>query len=150
MKANGDRTSCPLCFHSTRAHRWIIGYICHELRNPLHVLKSTMGTLIEASAGKGQGLPRIEVGVASPQQGVGASPSVRGPNRPPGLPPQHHSSGGSLSPEGSDALVSEALPPPARSRVMSSSTTYVVMSLSFHPVLAWFKFITVVALPPGP
>ena len=30
---------------SSRAHRWILGYVCHELRNPLHVLKSAANLL---------------------------------------------------------------------------------------------------------
>jgi hypothetical protein len=39
-------TVSPLA-EATRAHRWIIGYVCHELRNPLHVLKAAIATLLE-------------------------------------------------------------------------------------------------------
>ena len=35
---------------STRAHRWIIGYVCHELRNPLHILKAAVSSLLERAA----------------------------------------------------------------------------------------------------
>jgi hypothetical protein len=35
------------CVGSTRAHRWIIGYVCHELRNPLHILKAAVSSLLE-------------------------------------------------------------------------------------------------------
>ena len=43
----------PCCCRgaSTRAHRWVIGYVCHELRNPLHVLKSTLACLIDEACG---------------------------------------------------------------------------------------------------
>jgi hypothetical protein len=37
----------PSCAGSTRAHRWVIGYVCHELRNPLHVLKASLSILLE-------------------------------------------------------------------------------------------------------
>lgn len=42
---------CDVCRFSTRAHRWIIGYICHELRNPLHVLKSALSSMVEMARG---------------------------------------------------------------------------------------------------
>ena len=29
----------------TRAHRWILGYVCHEMRNPVHVLKAALSLL---------------------------------------------------------------------------------------------------------
>ena len=38
------------CVGSTRAHRWIIGYVCHELRNPLHILKAAVSSLLERAA----------------------------------------------------------------------------------------------------
>ncbi len=30
---------------TNRAHRWVLGYVCHELRNPLHVVKACLSTL---------------------------------------------------------------------------------------------------------
>jgi hypothetical protein len=36
---------------STRAHRWVIGYVCHEMRNPLHVLKACLAVLLERGRG---------------------------------------------------------------------------------------------------
>jgi hypothetical protein len=29
----------------SRAHRWVLGYVCHEMRNPLHVIKACVAPL---------------------------------------------------------------------------------------------------------
>ncbi len=68
---------------STRAHRWIIGYICHELRNPLHVLKSTLSSMIEMSRGRvavvaGANTPRTLGDVVAHQNVDGSSPEPGG------------------------------------------------------------------------
>ncbi len=58
---------------STRAHRWIIGYICHELRNPLHVLKTSVEYLstLAPSGGAVSGVAESASASASATNGVG-------------------------------------------------------------------------------
>ena len=77
---------------STRAHRWIIGYICHELRNPMHVLKAALVTMLE----------RQERQDRSPAR----SPRSRSPARSPRSRPR--SPAVTRSRRGSPGLVGEA------------------------------------------
>ena len=60
---------CCICCgqESTRAHRWVLGYVCHELRNPVHVLKSTVGTVLEQ-------LRRSQASPAFPRAGASTVP----------------------------------------------------------------------------
>ena len=77
------RSTCVRFAASTRAHRWIIGYVCHELRNPLHVLKAAVAGLLErvGSPSSSSSVPEARVTSQAGRRAAGAVP------RPFALPP---------------------------------------------------------------
>ena len=63
---------------SSRAHRWILGYVCHELRNPLHVLKSA-ANLLSVMYERSHVVERQQIGdgCSETATAVGVRPSQR-------------------------------------------------------------------------